>query len=258
MKFSFAVLFVLFNSVWTLPSQLKVDIDNHIIGGQEVFPNEHKFAVALRIQGGRRSLCGGSIISPTFILTSAYCIQGSQIVEALLGAHNLAVIEIDRISINIATTNFIVHPQFNPNTRNFDIGLLRTPQINFNDRVNYVLMPDLGAQEQFTSELSLTLGWGNGSDSRLHSFQSVVMSNGFCDTFWQSGIVTPEVICGSPANNRGPCLGDEGGPMLNFDLNTRRFMLIGVMSYPDCGNGVPDLYTRVTALRQWISVQTGI
>jgi secreted trypsin-like serine protease len=42
-----------------------------VIGGQEVFPNEHKFAVALRIQGGRQPLCGGSIISPNFILTAA-------------------------------------------------------------------------------------------------------------------------------------------------------------------------------------------
>jgi Trypsin len=119
-------------------------------------------------------------------------------------------------------------------------------------------MPDLGTQNQFTSDLGLTLGWGKGSDDRLNSFQSVIMSNGFCETFWESGVVVSSTICGSPTANRGPCLNDEGGSLLNFDINTRRFVLIGILSYPDCGNGVPDLYTRLTATREWISIQSGV
>lgn len=67
MKFLIVVFasFIAFAS--SFPTQ---EISGRILGGQEVFPNEHKFAVALRIQGGRRSLCGGTIISTTFIITA--------------------------------------------------------------------------------------------------------------------------------------------------------------------------------------------
>jgi secreted trypsin-like serine protease len=67
MKFLIFVLASFF--AFTLASPTR-EFNGRIAGGQEVFPNEHKFAVALRIQGGRRPLCGGSIISTTFILTA--------------------------------------------------------------------------------------------------------------------------------------------------------------------------------------------
>lgn len=122
-----------------------------------------------------------------------------------------------------------------------------------------IMMPELGVQNQFASELGLTLGWGNGSLSRLHSFQALVMSNGFCATqLTQPNQVIAASMCGTGAQNRGPCQDDEGGPMITFNVNTRSFTLIGILTNPACGSGMPDLYTRITALRQWISVNTGI
>lgn len=129
--------------------------------------------------------------------------------------------------------------------------------ITFNGvNINDVEMPELGNQNQFSGELSLTLGWGNGSDSRLHSFQTLVMSNGLCGT--QLPSVNAASICGAAVRGRGPCTNDEGGPMLNFNASSRRHTLIGILTLPNCGNDFPILYTRITALRQWISVNTGI
>lgn len=47
-------------------------ISLQILSRQEVFPNQFNFVVALKIRGGSHGLCGGTIISENFIITTAY------------------------------------------------------------------------------------------------------------------------------------------------------------------------------------------
>jgi hypothetical protein len=179
--------------------------------------------------------------------------------EALLGAHNLGVIEVERQTIIVTANNFIIHPQFNPFNSNFDVGLIRNLNININPTsINTVVLPALGSQDQFEDRLVLALGWGQGSQNLLHSFQSLVISNGFCRTRFASGFLAQTALCTRGFEDRGPCFNDEGGPLVTFDNQQRRHILIGIIAFPLCTSDSPDIHTRITDVRQWIGVNSDI
>lgn len=193
------------------------------------------------------------MITLTFILYF-FSIQGSTAVEVILGAHDISISEPDTVSFTVRSSDYIVHPSFNVMNGNFDIALMKTPTMTLNgNNTGYVLMPELGSVNENIDDVVIALGWGNASNNRLHRFQTVVLSTGYCWTRLPVEMLPPSVICTRPIESRGPCFDDEGGPLLIFDVNTRRHILIGLISWTMCGNGDPDLFTRITSFRDWIN-----
>lgn len=73
------------------------------------------------------------------------------------------------------------------------------------------------------------------------------------------GLITPRMICaGLRTGGKDSCQGDSGGPLtMNSSENLQ---LIGVVSF---GSGCarpnsPGVYARVSAVRPWIQLVTGI
>lgn len=92
------------------------------------------YQAAVLIDGA--SLCGGSLISTTAVLTAAHCVQGASF-EVYLGALDLSLSDEDG-RISVKTTNKVRHPEFNPNNLNNDIAILKlkepiTPSSNNTD-----------------------------------------------------------------------------------------------------------------------------
>ena len=67
----------------------------------------------------------GSLISDTWVLTSALCLYGAWSVVVTLGAHNLNQAEPthQKITSNI----FRIHPDYNPTTLRNDVALVKLP-----------------------------------------------------------------------------------------------------------------------------------
>lgn len=58
-----------------------------IVGGQESEPGQWPWEVALFIDNAW--FCGGSLISASFVLTAAHCVEGATYFDIMAGAHNI-------------------------------------------------------------------------------------------------------------------------------------------------------------------------
>lgn len=168
-------------------------------------------------------------------------------------------LEPERVEFFIQSSNFNYHPLFNRDTRNFDIAAIQTDSpIIFNLIIKPVLLPPPGSTDQFVSSIGISLGWGTGSDFLLHLYKNLIVGSLNCLGQFPPGIITANDVCLTGTLDRGPCVGDEGGPLIRFDSELDEYVLIGISSLPSCGSGVPHVFTRVTNMRQWILSVTGV
>ncbi|KAJ8918100.1 hypothetical protein NQ315_011557 [Exocentrus adspersus] len=225
-----------------------------VIGGEEVTPNSRPFQVALIIDGSH--FCGGSLISRTFILTAAHCIEGKAYFQIILGAHNIR--EVEPTQVVVTSTNSIVHPRYNPVNLNNDIGLIRMPNpIVVNNNIQTIALAPSNSGSFLYDKATLS-GWGRLSDSSssiastLHLAYLDVTDNLYCSRSYGSEVVIESTICTDGVglfHVVGGCDGDSGSPLVIDDMQ------IGVVSFianSGCERGLPTGYARVSSYTDWI------
>lgn len=249
------IVLVLFFASLTLSYGIKVD--NFIIGGTEVNPNQYPFAVALfaRTTTGtiRTRICGASLISRQAILTAATCVHNHENITVTLGAHNLNNAEPFQVWLPITDVN--VHPDYERGQLHNDIAVLRlqNPIGFFNQAVQIIALPDPG--NQFLSTNGNVVGWGCTTSLpgpancpvALHLRTATVTTQ--VDT--QCNAIPPYQMCaGGGVFSGTACHGDEGSPF--FTTINGNFVLIGLVQ------GAPTLcqnsmtLTRITSFLSWI------
>lgn len=207
--------------------------------------------------------CGGSLVSPTLVVTAAHC------VEEVKRARDIAVLNSDflddtkRGRVNVK--RITIHPDWNPITFENDIALLYLKK---------AVSPAFPTSKSFlalTSSHVATIssrvsGWGNtakfgqvwprGLKAANISISKEV--DAFClDNL--DGFSSLTMLCGgvSPFREVDTCQGDSGGP-LSAKIESRHFLL-GVTSWGiNCADGFPGAYTRVSRYFDWITTQDGV
>ncbi|XP_017785213.1 PREDICTED: serine protease 53-like [Nicrophorus vespilloides] len=227
-----------------------------IIGGKEVVPHSVRSFALLEMQG---SLCGGSLISPSYVLTAAHCVNRTNSVTVFLGYHSLFVQD-DRHQVH--TSNIIIiHEGFNYNTCENDIALVRLSQeIRYTNYVDAIQLPKFSEMEySLDGKTGFMLGFGKTSDDTqdevsevLMAVESQVLSNRQCKVEYRlhSDIRKTQIcLLGNKGKKLlGGCDNDSGGPLIVDNK------LVGIFSFTTkrCEMGFPSVFTRVGHYLNWI------
>ncbi|XP_063771928.1 vitamin K-dependent protein C-like isoform X2 [Pseudophryne corroboree] len=237
------------------------DYSARLIGAKKGRKGDSPWQVMLLYE--KKFQCGGVLIYPTWVLTAAHCFKHPGKYFVRLGEYDRRILEDTEQQTYVI--NIILHPEYNPETTNNDIALLRLnePAV-YNKYVLPICLPSKRlAETNLTQEGTDTIvtGWGSqdGSlrnTSKILSFiQIPIVPRENCSEVMNSHVSGNMLCAGRLGENQDACTGDSGGPMVTRFGDT--WFLIGLVSWGE-GCGRLDnfgVYTKVDRYLEWISEQ---
>uniref|UniRef100_A0A3B5APJ8 Transmembrane protease serine 2-like n=1 Tax=Stegastes partitus TaxID=144197 RepID=A0A3B5APJ8_9TELE len=229
---------------------------SRIVGGTEAVNGAWPWQVSLQIFG--RHICGGSVISPYWILSAAHCFQ--EYSDPDVWRVKSGDVRLSRMTSGGKRVHRIIsHEHYDTETSDNDIALLKLlSPLTFTRTVKPVCLPNFGLDFSAGSRAWIT-GWGalrsNGpSPDTLNQAQVTVYSRETCNgPQVLNGQITESMICaGKLQGGVDSCQGDSGGPLVAKAGNT--WWLAGDTSWGiGCAwKNKPGVYGNVTYFMNWI------
>ncbi|XP_050329915.1 serine protease SP24D-like [Bactrocera neohumeralis] len=213
-----------------------------ILNGLTAATGQFPYQVSVRVN--KQHVCGGALLTPTFVLTAAHCVDNVD--EKFLGVQAGTVSRTDG-GVYRAVSNAIIHPRYGFDN---DIALLQlaTP-FDYSDVIKGIAI----ASSDVPAGTSVIIsGWGRVyeggplSTKLLYSRSLTTLKNEDCTT--ADGASNPSELCLLSPQGKGFCDGDDGGPVVY------RNILIGIASYKAnaCGTTTKGGFTKASYYRIWI------
>jgi len=261
------IILSLFVFMMSFQAFAEESIATRIINGTAAADNEIPFQVSLMKDYGSSysTFCGGTLISDTWVVTAAHCIEAATPDYVIYGTNTIYPLDQNQ---TVAVANVIVHSGYDSDVNeDNDIALLELASpITTTDAVDYVsTTSELGF---ITGTMATVSGWGltvsgdsdSGSDDLLKVKVPVYDQDACVSAYTDSTPVTSNNICaGYEEGGADSCQGDSGGPLFVHHADGSD-TLIGVVSFGiGCAEpGYPGVYTKVANYVDWIETNTGV
>jgi len=225
----------------TSPAAAADEGPQKVVGGERATQGEFPFMVRLSMG------CGGSLYSPTLVLTAAHCV-GSTGTNTSITA-TLGVVDLNSSSRITRRSNYVYRaPGYNGSGKDWALIRLSSP-------VTGLATLPIATSSTYDTGTFTIAGWGaarEGGAQQRYMLKATVpfVSDSTCNSSSMYGgdIIPAEEICaGYTQGGVDTCQGDSGGPMFRRD-GSNAWIQVGIVSWGDgCARpNKPGVYTQVS------------
>ncbi|KXJ30165.1 Chymotrypsin-C [Exaiptasia diaphana] len=241
-----------------------------VVAGDNAVPNSWPWQISLQRKSPYNSwfhTCGGSLISPEYIVTAAHCVMS----ESRPEQYRVVVGEHDRKKndgeVNIGVHSIHSHEGFSMKHLKNDIALIRLNKpVILNDRVGTVCLPAKDSKVAVGKKCFIT-GWGRtvgGGKTATILQQAEMPVSSHADCAKANKAIAPvdekSMVCAGYAKQGvhiSGCQGDSGGPFVCEENG--KWVLRGAVSWgnPKClAESTYTVFARVSSYIDWINEKT--